>query len=97
MFEATKGRAPGQWWPSAEPDGRTSATLYCPNCGRGHSLAAHTIKPDGSVSPSCDIPPHFKAAQAECPACTFHDHVRLVGWIGGPTLVSQPPVQGSEP
>lgn len=87
MHEATKGRGPGQWWPSAEEDGRTSATLYCPNCGKPHGLSAHTIKPDGVVLPSCDMKPH-RANQAECGTCSFHDHVRLIGWIGRPTLVS---------
>lgn len=91
MHDATKGRGPGQWWPSAEPDGSMSATLYCPRCGRGHSLSAHIIGPDGTVLPSCDIPPH--RANSQCPLCSFHEHVKLVGWNFG----SKPPVQGSKP
>lgn len=79
MFRAIKGRGRGCWWPSAQEDGRLSATLYCPGCAGPHSLSAHAIMVNGVVSPSCAIPPH-KSEQAECSTCEFHDHVTLVGW-----------------
>lgn len=78
MIEATKGRGPGQWWPTQQQGGSMSATIYCRDCGRPSSLSAHVIQPDGTVSPSC-VCPHAKVDEVECP-CGFHEFVKLSGW-----------------
>lgn len=75
MLESTRGRNPGQWWPTKYPDGRLSATLYCSECEKPMSLANHKIADDGTVTPSVVCPQE----NVECPRCGFHEFVRLNG------------------
>ncbi len=52
-------------------DGRLTATVKCPDCGRWTSIANHDIAADGTVSPSI-VCPHG--------GCKFHAYVQLGGW-----------------
>jgi len=58
------------WFPVVRTDGRWSAMLNCPKCGRTTSLNNHDVE-NGAVSPS-----------VVCPydGCDFHDYVSLIGW-----------------
>ena len=60
------------WRYAKTADYKRTAIVKCPKCGRWEALM-HTIKPDGTVNPSiiCAVKP-----------CTFHDYVKLDGWIG---------------
>lgn len=46
-------------------------TVACPNCQALHSLDAHGIGFDGTVSPSIICTRK---------GCGFHDHIRLLDW-----------------
>lgn len=60
---------PGQWQHTRD-EGRATARVSCPGCGREASLASHDINARGCVSPSM-----------VCPwACGFHAFVVLRGW-----------------
>lgn len=69
---ATRGRGPGQWWPTSE-NGRKTATFYCPQCGQANTLKEHAIWDDGTVLPSVVCGWHERD---QC----FHDNVLLVEW-----------------
>ncbi len=59
---------PLTWHSYQALDGKQKAYMVDPNsCGL--TLANHTIDPDGIVHPS-----------VVCPICSFHDHVKLLGW-----------------
>lgn len=89
IFIATRGRGPGQYWPAEimrDPFTveRMTAIVYCPKCGNGFSLDRHTIAPDGTVTPSVVEPrdPGNSCFACPNPRCgTFHEFVRLDGWI----------------
>lgn len=73
-------RTPGRWRPAKLADGRRTATISCPVCGRSGSLADHEIDADGTVRPSVVCPyADPNVAQGE-PLCGFHQHVRLLEW-----------------
>lgn len=61
---------PGQWR-SGTRDGRRTATVSCPDCGRSASLSDHEIRADGTVTPSLVCP---------FDDCDFHAWVKLEGW-----------------
>lgn len=61
---------PGTWRREIMPWGR-SAIACCPH-GHVASLYDHEIASDGTVTPSVVCP---------TPGCSFHDQVRLVGWL----------------
>jgi hypothetical protein len=83
-MDATRGRERGQWWPSGpHPDGRMSATLYCPNCGKPMGLWRHGIDGDGTVVPSVNAPTHGQGYFEHESKCRFHGSVRLIGWSWG--------------
>jgi hypothetical protein len=73
-------------------DGRLTATMSCPECGKPASLSGHTIAPDGDVSPSV-VCPHD--------GCHFHEYVMLLGWdmrrTPWPTPPAQPHPEPTEP
>lgn len=52
-------------------DGRFTATMSCPKCGRPASLFWHEIAANGDVSPSL-VCPHD--------GCDYHAYVTLDGW-----------------
>ena len=56
---------------AARLDGRRTATMSCPRCGRPASLSGHEIAASGEVSPSV-VCPHEP--------CGFHEFVTLEGW-----------------
>ena len=67
---------PGTWVP---PGPRNAlpwllAIVYCPQCGTESSMSArvHAVTPDGAVTPSY-VCPHAP--------CSFHEWVRLDGWV----------------
>lgn len=64
-------RARGVW----KLDGEGSATMSCPTCGGLAPLTDHEIRADGVVAPSLVCP-----NLVDGDPCTFHDHVKLVGW-----------------
>ena len=68
MFEAIKGRGPGNWWPCAEGEGRESATLYCYKCGKPSCVQETAISPSGVIN------------DAICPHCGYCEGVKLVAW-----------------
>lgn len=70
MAEAAKGQ-----WNGAMSDGKRTALVSCPGCGRIASLSKHAIGEDGTVSPSLVCP---------YDDCDFHDYVRLHNWQYGP-------------
>lgn len=74
-MDFTKGREPGQWWPSSHPNG-LKATAYCPDCKKPMGLGNHGIADDGTVTPSVVCP-----GDGVGPHCSFHQFVRLVGWV----------------
>lgn len=57
-------------WDGVSCDSKRTARVSCPSCGVVATLD-HEISADGSVNPSLDCPSD---------RCTFHDHVKLVGW-----------------
>lgn len=59
-------------WKPLTSDGKQTATLVC---SEGHygSIPDHEIAEDGTVTPS------VVCTQDDC---TFHEHVKLVGWEG---------------
>lgn len=61
-------------WRGAVRDGKRSATLSCPGCGKCASLSDHEIAADGVVNPSV-VCPH---------GCGFHEHVQLEDWTSEP-------------
>lgn len=66
--------AKGTWFPLIA-DGRKTATVTCPDCGKRGTLEHHTIEDDGRVLPSIDCPNMD---------CAFHDWVQLEGWAPEP-------------
>lgn len=58
-------------WKGGTIDSVHTATVSCPDCGRGASLSDHEIAVDGKVSPSL-VCPHD--------GCGFHEFVQLEGW-----------------
>lgn len=75
MFQSTRGRGGGQWWPMQYSSTCLTATFYCPDCGKPMSLKNHTILDDGSVRPSVVCPNDVKPI-----LCKFHDFVKLNGF-----------------
>lgn len=67
-----------------------SATYRCLECGEPMGLQNHQVNPDGSINPSV-VCPHpvrsrltgqdMRTPTLDCPKCSFHDYVQLVGWI----------------
>lgn len=60
------------WKPVTMAKGNGRSALF--SCSNGHpgSLFDHSISEDGTVTPSVVCPED---------GCTFHEHIRLVGWI----------------
>ncbi len=58
-------------WKGGRLDGKRTATVSCPECGRACSLSQHEIDAEGNVSPS-----------VVCPYddCDWHVWIRLEGW-----------------
>jgi len=51
-------------------DGVRTAVICCPVCGIVGALeGTHEIGEDGTIFPSVD-----------CPGCSWHENVRLLGW-----------------
>jgi hypothetical protein len=63
----------GQWELARTADGKLTALMSCPDCGRLLSLSGHSIDAKGFVSPSvvCDRPNG---------GCGFHKFIKLQGW-----------------
>lgn len=57
-------------WKGAMMNGIRKATFVCPN-GHQSSISKHTIADDGTVKPS---------VVCAYEGCTFHEHIKLVGW-----------------
>jgi hypothetical protein len=70
-------RRPGTWKRLRLVGGAASVTAACPQCGNWAAIDGHRIRWDGFVAPSLVCP---------FPNCAFHDHVKLLGWEGGPPL-----------
>jgi len=66
----------GVWAPLTAADGRKSASIVCPNCGRWGVLLDHVILDDGTVRG----PPGQSGSVVCGYACGFHDTVRLMEW-----------------
>lgn len=65
-------KARGVWRLSKLPEGRKSARVSCPSCGRPAAIHEHEIASDGLITPSLDCP------YADC---SFHESdVRLLNW-----------------
>lgn len=65
---ANKSNLPEQgpyWYPAGNP---YNAAFRC-ECGQLFTLRRHTVTKTGIVKPS-----------VVCPACDFHEHVKLTGW-----------------
>lgn len=61
----------GEWRAATTPVTQVhSALICCPKCGKLSCLSAHTIDPDGTVTPRLACP--FK--------CGFLDYVKLADW-----------------
>ena len=58
-------------WKGATRDGKRTANVSCPTCGKTASLSGHDIDAAGKVTPSLVCPYND---------CTFHEHVELEGW-----------------
>lgn len=58
-------------WRQLDDQGKRSASINCPQCGRGGTLTDHEIAPDGTITPSV-VCPH--------PGCSYHDMGKLDGW-----------------
>lgn len=93
MFEFAKSDAltPGTWKPLLW-DGRNTARITCPKCGRT-SVLPHAVAADGTVTPSVVC---AYSAVVECPheRCDFHDMARLLNWADPPPPA---PRERSEP
>jgi hypothetical protein len=59
-------------WKYEERTHSLTAFVWCPDCGVGGALDAHSILLDGTVQP----------ALACLDDCGFHSYVQLVGWEG---------------
>lgn len=57
-------------WRPGRADGRRTASMACPGCGKVASLSGHEIAADGTVTPSV----------ACAYDCGFHEYVQLEGW-----------------
>lgn len=57
-------------WKGGLSDGKRTALVSCPECGKVASLSGHTIAANGDVTPSLICP--FD--------CGFHEYVTLEGW-----------------
>lgn len=62
---------PGRWRRLQTANGRASASVSCPACGRTSTLTHHRIGAGGEVTPS------VICGYADC---DFHDRLVLDGW-----------------
>lgn len=62
---------PKSRWTNTDIDGKKTAMVACPDCGKLSTLQGHEITSIGVVKPSL-MCPHDK--------CEFHDFVQLIGW-----------------
>jgi ribosomal protein S27AE len=72
-------------WKRVEIDGKETAKVSCPNCGRVGHLAEHAIAESGEVTPALVC------------ACGWTDTVELAGWRTPLAVPAPGPAQEATP